>query len=160
MNDERELAGALRNVCAKLLDAAIAALLIATAVVGVSGSMYPLLCYTRLWSKAVPITNTLLQFGFYVHNRRRTLGDAFVHIEIAADDKESSWRRTAFIRAVCASLMFSPHWLPGISTVALWAFTLYWLITGRCEPGKEIAWDYAARTTALISPVTRAGRGE
>lgn len=160
MNDERELAGPLRNVCAKLLDAAVAALLIATAVVGVSGSMHPLLFHTRLWTKAVPITNMLLQFGFYVHNRRRTLGDAFVHIEIAADDKESSWRRTAFIRAVCASLMFSPHWPLNIGAVTLWPFTLYSLITRRCEPGKEIAWDYAARTTALIGPVHRPGCAE
>ncbi len=83
-----------------------------------------------------------------------------MHIEIAADDKESSWQGAAFARAVCAGLMFSPQWPPGISTVALWAFTLYWLITRRCELGKEVSWDYAARTTALISPVNHAGRAE
>lgn len=160
MNDERELAGPLRNLFAKLLDATVAAFLIATAVTGVSGSVYPLLRHVKLWTRAVPTVNMLLQFGFYVHNGRRTLGDALVRIEVVVDDQKSSWRRAAFLRAVCASLMFSPHWPLSIGAVPLWAFTLYSLITGRYEPGKETAWDYASRTTALVNTVHHPGRAE
>jgi hypothetical protein len=151
MNTIRRPSGPIRNVAAKLLDAVIATMILATAVAGFKGVRYLLSTDVRLWSRPIPVVNMVIQFSAYMHSKRFTFGDAMVGIEVALDDQRLTWRAAAFYRSVVAGLMFNPYSPVNLGSVTLWAVAACSLVARKSVPGKELLWDSLAGTRALIA---------
>lgn len=146
MNSDYVPAGLLRDVLAKLIDALIAILMVATFVVGFTGgSVYALSMTARSWMRWVLGVNLFLQFSCYMRTGARSIGDTFVGIEVVRDDEKRSWRVVALYRALISSLMFEPRWPPTIFVIFLWACTLWSVATERGEPRNGLSWNLGTR---------------
>lgn len=151
MKEERVSAGPFRNALAKLTDALVAVLTVATVVQGLTrGPVLVLILRFREWVGWVPLMNMVLQFSFYMHNKAQTIGDAMLGIEVIREKEKTSWPSEVSTRVVVSSIMFNPRWPPTIFVIALWVMAIVSLATGKGGNKGRLPWEIGTRGVIVI----------